>query len=101
MPFYIYIIYSASIDRYYVGYSSNFWVRLDQHNSNSSDKYTGRSKDWKLRSVFELKTESTAIKIERFIKRQKSRKLLERMCLETFKGEEILSELVRVPHVRD
>ena len=75
MPFYIYIIYSASIDRYYVGYSSNFWVRLDQHNSNSSDKYTGRSKDWKLRSVFELKTESTAIKIERFIKRQKSRKL--------------------------
>ena len=101
MPFYIYIIYSASIDRYYVGYSSNFLVRLNQHNSNSRDKYTGRSKDWELRSVFELKTASAAMKIERFIKRQKSRKLLERMCLETFNGEEILSELVRVPHVRD
>ena len=101
MPFYIYIIYSVSIDRYYVGYSSNFWVRLDQHNSNSRDKYTGRAKDWELRSVFELKTASTAIKTERFIKRQKSRKLLERMCLENFVGEEILSEVVRVPHVRD
>ncbi|MBM3453415.1 MAG: hypothetical protein FJX84_09800 [Bacteroidetes bacterium] len=37
MSYFIYIIYSSCIDRYYVGYSSNPWNRLNQHNSNSKD----------------------------------------------------------------
>jgi len=45
MTYFIYIIYSSCIDRYYVGYSSNPWNRLNQHNSNSKDKYTGRTSD--------------------------------------------------------
>ncbi|MFM7661890.1 MAG: GIY-YIG nuclease family protein, partial [Bacteroidota bacterium] len=40
MTYFIYIIYSSCIDRYYVGYSSNPWNRLNQHNSNAKDKYT-------------------------------------------------------------
>jgi putative endonuclease len=54
-----------------------------------------------LNAVFEVENESKAIQIERFIKRQKSRKFIERICTEDFKGTGILAQLVRVPHLRD
>ena len=54
-----------------------------------------------MKSVFEVENESVAIKIERFIKKQKSRNLIERLCQEDFIGGNILVQLVRVPHVRD
>lgn len=44
--------------------------------------------------------ESTAVQIERYIKKQKSRKLVGRLIAGgTFNG--ILAQLVRVPQVRD
>jgi hypothetical protein len=70
MTSYIYIIYSNSID-----------------NSNLKDLYTGRAQDWVIKSVFEVENESVAIKIERFIRKQKSRNLIERLFQEDFVGE--------------
>ena len=101
MTYFIYIIYSSCIDRYYVGYSANPWNRLNQHNSNTKDKYTGRATDWVLKSTFEVENESVAIHLERFIKKQKSRNLIIRMCNPEFIGTNELAQLVRVPHVRD
>lgn len=101
MTYYIYILYSKSIDRYYVGYSQNPWIRFEQHLSNSSDKYTGKAKDWILKTIYSVKNKSEAIRIERFIKNQKSRKLIERICQEDFIGTDNLAKLVRVPHMRD
>ena len=101
MQSYLYIIYSRLIDRYYIGYSSNPWKRLIQHKTNTKDKYTGRSKDWELKSIFQLEDEKVAIQLERFIKKQKSRKLIERMCQPDFVATDRLAQLVRVPHVRD
>ena len=101
MKSYLYIIYSRLIDRYYIGYSSNPWNRLIHHNTNTKDKYTGRSTDWELKSIFQLEDETVAIQLERFIKKQKSRKLIERMCQPDFVGTDCLAQLVRVPHVRD
>jgi putative endonuclease len=70
MTYYIYILFSESIDKYYIGYSSNPWLRLTQHLNNSQDKYTGKAKDWELKSVFVVgNLESEAIVLERFIKR--------------------------------
>lgn len=102
MTYYIYILYSNSIDRYYVGYSSDPWLRLEQHLSNSTDKYTGKSKDWILKAVFEVSnSEGDAIKIERFIKKQKSRKLILQLCDPKFIPIGVLAQLVKVPHFRD
>jgi putative endonuclease len=102
MTYYIYILYSVSIDRYYVGYSSNPWHRLEQHLSNSKDKYTGKADDWFFSAVFEVSTrESDAIRIERFIKKQKSRNLIEQLCAQDYTPTGYLAQLVRVPHVRD
>ena len=102
MTYHIYIIYSSSIDRYYIGYSSDPWRRLEQHNKNAADKYTGKAKDWQLKTVFQVSgSEGEAVKIERFIKKQKSRNLIERMCDDRFEPKGILAQLVRVPHMRD
>ena len=56
-------------------------MRLEQHLSNSTDKYTGKAKDWILKTVFEVSnSEGDAMKIERFIKKQKSRNLILLLC---------------------
>ena len=101
MTYFIYIIYSTCIDRYYVGYSTNPWIRLNQHNSNAKDKYTGRTKDWVLKATFQTKDEPSAISTERFIKKQKSRRLVEQLCDSKFTPNGYLAQLVRVPHLRD
>src|SRR6476469_5398918 len=45
--FYLYIIYSSKLNRYYVGHTSDIEVRLVQHNSGISS-YTSKANDWKL-----------------------------------------------------
>jgi putative endonuclease len=100
--YYIYFLYSEAADKYYVGYSQDPFKRLEQHLSNSGDKYTGSYVDWKLKAVFEVSyIRGEADKIEKFIKRQKSRNLLERMLDTKFRGTGVLAQLIRVPHVRD
>jgi putative endonuclease len=100
--YYIYFLYSEAADKYYVGHSQDPWKRLEQHLSNSGDKYTGSYDDWKLMAVFEVSSiRGEADKIEKFIKRQKSRALLKKMMDPEFKGKGVLAPLVRVPHLRD
>ncbi len=89
------------MDKYYVGYSKNPWLRLIQHNANSKEKYTGRAKDWVLVAVFNVKDERIAVRLERFIKKQKSRTLIVKLCQEEFIPEGELALLVRVPQLRD
>jgi putative endonuclease len=100
--YYIYILYSNSGDRYYVGHSEDPWQRLEQHLTNSGDKYTGSYHDWELRGVFEVSViRGEADRIERYIKRQKSRVFIERILEPGFKGVGVLAQLVRVPKLRD
>ncbi|MEN9401018.1 MAG: hypothetical protein RL632_2121 [Bacteroidota bacterium] len=89
------------MDKYYVGYSKDPWLRLIQHNANSKEKYTGRAKDWVLAAIFNVKDELIAVRLERFIKKQKSRALIVKLCQEEFIPEGELAQLVRVPHLRD
>ena len=99
--FYLYILYSASSNKYYVGYTNNPERRLHEHNNSEFTSYTSKHRPWVLMAVYECgEIEAEAIKIERFLKKQKSRRLIEKLI----EGNEltgILSQLVRVPHVRD
>ena len=100
--FYIYIIYSKGSDLYYVGHSSDPWLRLEQHRTNRQDKFTGKHTDWVLCAVFAVSDrKGDADKLEKFIKRQKSRRLLRSLIDPKFIPEGPLAQLVRVPHVRD
>ena len=90
--YFLYILYSEENDVYYVGQSINPWNRVQQHNTNSSEKYTGKYKNWKLMAVFEISvSRSDAIKIERFIKKQKQLPIIKKIFLTCMKRTKLLS----------
>ena len=99
--YYIYILHSIKSDKFYVGHTDNVIQRLDAHNSSDRITYTSKHRPWKLMAVYECGSgRGEALKIERFIKRQKNRKLIEKL-IDGGKFEGVLTQLVRVPHVRD
>ena len=100
--YYIYIIYSEHAHNYYVGYTTDPQRRLIEHNTNPHNTYTSKHRPWVMKALFESgMSESQAIIIERFIKKQKSRKLIEMLCNPGFIPVGKLIQLVRVPYVRD
>lgn len=100
--FYVYILYSKTSDVFYVGHSENPWTRLHKHNTTERVTYSLKHKPWKLAAVFETgKTRSEAMLIEQFLKKQKSRKLIEKLVDPLFIPEGKLIQLVRVPQKRD
>ncbi len=99
--YYIYILYSETSDKYYVGYSNDPFRRLQEHNTSSSSTYTSKHRPWTLKAIYECgEIEAVVIEIERFIKKQKSGKLIQTLIEgRTLNG--ILAQLVKVPHMRD
>jgi putative endonuclease len=96
--FYLYILYSSSSDKYYVGYTSDFRRRILEHNDISEGKntFTRRNGPWELKCVLDCgQSESETIKIERWVKNQKSRKLIEKIIA----GEPLLGPLVNLARV--
>ena len=101
--YYIYILFSESADKYYIGYSQFPKERLLKHNQQENfNTFTRKFRPWKIVALFEVSDDKTiAITIERYIKKQKSRKLLEKLCDENYELSGILAQLVRVPKLRD
>ena len=99
--YYIYILHSASSDIYYVGQTDNIEIRLHTHNNTDRDTFTSKHRPWCLAALFECgDSRSDAMRLEKFIKKQKSRTLI----LKMISGEPllgVLAQVVRVPHVRD
>jgi putative endonuclease len=71
-----YILYSESIDTYYVGSTSNIDDRLKRHNTGRST-YTKRGIPWIIVYQREYLTKSEAYQSEMYIKSQKSRKYIQ------------------------
>ncbi|GAB5538299.1 MAG: hypothetical protein Salg2KO_04020 [Salibacteraceae bacterium] len=86
MAHYVYILYSASIDKYYIGESENVKKRLVHHNSEMNQNWTRRGRPWHLVKEIEFADSKAASKAERFIKRQKSRKFIEKIVREGWSG---------------
>ena len=99
--YYLYILYSGTSNIYYVGPSHDPWERFEHHSSNEKDTFTSKHRPWEMKAVFEAGTRSNALRIEKFIKKQKSRKLIEMLVQPDFVPSSSLAQLVRVPHLRD
>ncbi len=96
--FYIYILYSKGYYKYYVGYSSDPWRRLEEHNTKPFNTFTSKFRPWIIKAVFSCgNKEKEALRVERFIKKQKSRKLIEQLSDPLFAPNAALAQLVRVP----
>jgi len=74
MPYIVYILYSSSRDKYYIGSTGDdLSERLRRHNSNHAG-FTGKGNDWILVYKMEYQDKATALKMEKLIKSWKSRK---------------------------
>jgi putative endonuclease len=78
MPFIVYIIYSKSLDSFYVGHTANLDDRLFRHN-NSGSKSTKKAKDWILVYQEAFPTRAEAMARETAIKKQKSKSFIQQL----------------------
>jgi putative endonuclease len=73
---FVYIIYSQKLDRYYTGYTDDIHWRLERHNQGWG-RFTKAGLPWKLVYYEKFTTKQAAMKREKEIKSHKSRKYLE------------------------
>ena len=78
MRYCCYILYSKSVDRFYIGYTSDFGERLKSHNNGQfgSKSYSFIASDWEVHLVIPCETIEQAVYIEFKIKKMKSRKYI-------------------------
>ncbi|MBK9285510.1 MAG: GIY-YIG nuclease family protein [Sphingobacteriaceae bacterium] len=74
--FFVYILYSKKLNKYYTGQTDNLHTRLLSHKKGIST-YTSSSDDWQLVYSESFHTRAEAIKRESQIKRKKSKKYIE------------------------
>jgi putative endonuclease len=96
--FYIYILFSRSADRYYVGHTPDVHKRLFEHNNPSRpDKYTAKYMPWEIMSYFPATdSRGEAMMIEKFIKKQKNRHFIENLILHKDDNDFIQSLIKKV-----
>ncbi|MCB2194933.1 MAG: GIY-YIG nuclease family protein [Bacteroidetes bacterium] len=80
--YYFYILYSETLDRYYIGHTSDLEDRLEKHNSNHKG-FTGKANDWKVFYSERFLSKELAYTREREVKKWKSRKKLIKMIIES------------------
>ena len=74
--FFVYILYSQFLDKYYVGYTSDLEKRIFEHN-NGISSFTAKSSDWVLKYSVAYPDREAAMAREKEIKNKKSRKYIE------------------------
>ena len=79
MSCFVYILQSKKTKGYYVGQSENVNSRLIQHNAEDNTHFTFRDRPWKLMVELECKDRNKAMKLESFIKKQKSKVFIEKV----------------------
>jgi putative endonuclease len=78
MPYHFYILYSAILDKYYLGHTADLPERIRKHNTHHKG-FTGKSSDWQLvySEIYPSKTEAYAR--ERQVKAWKNRTRIEEL----------------------
>ena len=94
MPYYVYIIFSPSADKYYVGHTDSVIRRLSEHNHPIRTKYTSKHKPWELKWFFEVSDQrSDAMMVEKYIKRQKSKQYIQELIKNKKQQEKLFNWL--------
>src|SRR5690625_1850552 len=88
----VYILYSNSIDRFYIGSCKDLNKRLQQHaNKDFGKAFTTRAEDWVLFYKQEKLDYKTTRAIEQHIKKMKSRTYVHNLK----KHDEIMQKLIK------
>jgi putative endonuclease len=78
MKYWLYILYSESLDKYYVGSTSDLDGRIRRHLANHKG-FTGSAKDWRLMYSEPYHSQEEAIRREKKIKSWKSKILVQKL----------------------
>lgn len=73
--FFTYILYSPTLDKFYVGSTNDLKRRLQEH-IDSSSGFTGKAKDWEMKYTEAFADRTLAIKRELQIKKWKSKSMI-------------------------
>ena len=78
--FFVYIIYSKSFNKYYIGHSDDPERRLSEHNDSRYHKYTSKYRPWEMKATLSIgENRGNAMKFETYLKNLKSRKIIEQI----------------------
>jgi putative endonuclease len=78
MPFFVYILYSLTKDKFYIGFTSNLEERIIRHNQKSKG-FTGQINDWEMMYSESFATKSEALAREKQIKSWKNRSKIQQL----------------------
>ncbi|MGZ2368927.1 GIY-YIG nuclease family protein [Ancylomarina sp. YFZ004] len=93
--YFIYILYSETSDKYYVGYTVDVEKRLYFHNNPIKTCYTSKHTPWVLKRFFSVgDSKMNALRVERKIKKMKSRKFIEDL-LDLDEGQVLFTSLLK------
>ncbi|WP_317206104.1 GIY-YIG nuclease family protein [Zunongwangia profunda] len=80
MMHFVYIIYSQKVDQYYIGETEDIENRLLKHNTGFfKNSFTAKTNDWELFFSISCYNRTQAQKIEKHIKKMKSRKYIQNL----------------------
>jgi putative endonuclease len=83
MSYFVYILNSPKLRRFYTGTTDNVRERLLQHNTGKyPDSYSSKGIPWDLFLEIECNTSKQAYSLEAFIKKMKSSKFIHRLKTE-------------------
>ena len=78
--FFVYILFSEKLNRYYIGTTDDVERRLLEHNTFVyANSFTSKGVPWQLRFSYSCSSSHQAYSLELFIKKMKSRKFIERL----------------------
>jgi len=90
---YLYILYSRKLRRYYVGETPDLAHRFLQHQGHYFKKnFTRSAEDWKIILLKGVASREKALLLERFIKRMKSKKFIEKIIVRPEILDDILAK---------
>ncbi|MFN8254715.1 MAG: GIY-YIG nuclease family protein [Bacteroidales bacterium] len=76
--YFVYIIFSISKNRYYIGSCADIPIRIERHNAGATPS-TKPGRPWILVYSEKLSSKTEALKREKYIKNQKSRVFIQKL----------------------
>ena len=76
MKFVVYILYSSSLEKYYVGSTGDFAKRIIEHNSGKGN-FTSKGVPWVEVKIFDCASRSEAVRLESKIKNRGIKRYLQ------------------------
>ena len=94
--FYIYVLFSPTGGKFYIGQTPDVQKRLWEHNNpGTNSKFTAKYIPWEIAVYFPVSdSRADAMKIEKFIKSQKSKKFILKL-IDNKDNSEFFQNLIR------